>query len=108
MADIIFQIKNQIYETVVLSIAFFKKLNYITVGAVVLALAVFFFRRWEFRRIISFFVSMLVLIIIYVRLEALFLASFSPDASSLGVIILRIVSAFIAGAIFLYHAAVVQ
>lgn len=108
MPNIGFEIKNQIYETVILCIAFFKKLNYISIGAIVLALAVFFFHRWEFKRIISLFVSMFVLVIAYVRLEALFLATFSPDASSLGVIVLRIVSVFIAGVIFLYHAAVVQ
>jgi hypothetical protein len=108
MDDVIFQIKNQIYETITLCSAFFKKINWLTIIAVLVGLTFFFFRKWEFKRILSFFYSLFLLMIVYVRLEDLFMKSFALDAADLGVNILRVVSTFIIAAIFLYHNSIVQ
>jgi hypothetical protein len=108
MANVGFEIKNQIYETITLISAFLKKINWLTVLPIILVLGYFFFRKWEFKRLFAFFYSLFLLMIVYVRLEDLFLRSFAPDAAELGVNVLRLVTAFIVGAVFLYHNSVIQ
>jgi hypothetical protein len=108
MADIGFEIKNQIYETSTLVIEFLKKINPIAAIVVLIALYVLFFRRWEFTKIFSLFATWFLLLIVYVRLNSFFANALAPDAAEISLAILRIVTGFIVAAIFLYHAMVAQ
>lgn len=106
MNDILFAAKEQIYETAILFISFFKKTGWVPVLGCV-ALAATAMRRWETKTIASFLVVIFLALVAYVRLEAFFLSpTFSADGSDLAVSVLRIISVIIVTFIFFFHAAV--
>jgi Na+-transporting NADH:ubiquinone oxidoreductase subunit NqrB len=108
MDKIFFEIKNQLYETAQLVVEFCKTINPYVAGAVVLALYLLVFRRWMFRKILSFCLTIFLLFVLFVRIDNILLTNFGQDPSSFSVGVFRTVSIIIAGIILLYYAAVKQ
>ncbi len=102
-------IQEQIYSTIVLCVSFFKEINiWLTLGTLA-CLYIIFMRTWEFRKIGSFFTTWFLLLIAYVRLDALLVtAPFSPEGIEMAHMLLRVVSGILAVLIFIYHAAIAQ
>lgn len=109
MDSFFFAVKDQIYQTMTLTVEFYRKVP-ILPALVVLAVVFFvFFRRWETRKIISLFFTLFFLSLLFVRVENFFIhAPMSPEGSDMAVGITRIVTAIIAVIVFLYHASVSQ
>jgi hypothetical protein len=108
MDNIFFEIKNQLYETAVLVVAFCKTINPYVAGAVFLALYLLVFRKWLFRKILSFCLTIFLLFILFVRINNILVTTLAQDPSSFTVGIFHTVSLIIAGIILLYYAAVKQ
>ncbi|MDD5137985.1 MAG: hypothetical protein PHG72_04110 [Candidatus Omnitrophica bacterium] len=108
MNKILFDLKNQIYETAMLVVGFCKNINPYVAGAVFLTLYLVVLRKWMFSKILSFCVTIFLLFIFYIRIENVLLTTFSQDATSFTVGVFRTVSVIIAGIILLYYAAVKQ
>lgn len=106
MDKILFDLKNQIYETTVLVVAFCKNISPFMAGGTLLALYIVVFRKWMFNKILSFCLTMFLLFIFYIRIDNLLLTFFSQEASSFSVAIFRMFSVIVAGAILLYYATV--
>ena len=108
MDSFFFGIKNQIYETAVLVVAFFKQVNpLLGIGGLV-ALYIFIFRKWAFSKVVSFVLTVSVLLLVYIRLDHFLLATLSQEAANFTVGIFRTLSVIVAGAILLYYSAVKQ
>jgi|GEM_PF-2402415 len=107
--DIVAGIQEQAYKTIILCTEFFKSVNgWVALGTLA-CLYIIFMRTWEWRRIGSLFVTWLLLLITYVRLDAFFTSGiFSPEGADMGQMVLGIVSGIMAAVIFVYHAAIVQ
>jgi hypothetical protein len=104
-----FGIKDQIYQTIVLTIAFYQKIPVLPALVVLATVTFVFFRRWELRKVISLIVTLLVLSIIYARIENFFLhAAMSAEGADMAVSITRIITGIIAVLVFIYHASVSQ
>ncbi len=106
MDKIIFELKNQIYETAILCKNFFKGVNLWTLGFTLTLFFIFFFRRWEFKKTFSFFFTIFALFILLVRLEAFFISTLEAETSNFALSLTRTVAAIVAGAVFFYYAAV--
>ncbi|MFA5038773.1 MAG: hypothetical protein WC732_03745 [Candidatus Omnitrophota bacterium] len=106
MDNISFEIKNQLYLTVVQLVDFFKGANLLYAGIVVLALYVLFLRNWTFPRIFSFSLTFILLFVLFVRLDHLLLTKLSQDAAYYGVGVFRILSIVVAAAILLYYSVI--
>jgi hypothetical protein len=106
MNRIIFEIKDQLYETAVLVIEFFKGINPWAAGGVLLALTLVVFRKWMLGKILSFGMTMFLLLVLYVRINHFLITGLSQEASSLNVGVFHTIAVIIAGAIFLYYAAI--
>ncbi len=106
MTNIILEIKNQIYETLVLCQDYLKNLNWTTVLLVLALLFVFFLRRWELKKTFSFLLVILLLFILLVRMEAFLMFTFGADGSDVAVGIGRTIFLIIAAAVLIYHAAI--
>jgi len=107
--DILMGIQDQIYKTMVLCVEFVKGFNVWVVLGTLICLYVVFMRTWEWRKIGSLFVTWLVCLIIYVRLDAFFAAApFSPEGIDMAQMVLRIIGGIIATVVFIYHAAITQ
>ena len=108
-AAIIEGIQEQIYKTIVLCVDFFKGINVWATLGTLACLYIIFMRTWEWRKIGSLFLTWFLLMIAYVRLDALFTtAAFSPEGIDMAQMVLRILSGIIAATIFVYHAAIAQ
>ncbi|MDD5018855.1 MAG: hypothetical protein PHH75_01605 [Candidatus Omnitrophica bacterium] len=108
MNKIIFEIKNHVYETVILLIDFFKGINLFVTAGILLALYLVVFRKWLFGKILSFCITILLLLVFYVRINHFLLTELAQDATSFTVGVFRTLSVIVAGAILLYYAAVKQ
>ncbi len=108
-AAILGTFKEQVYKTLILCVNFFGTLNiWVTLGSLACLYAIFM-RSWEFRKIGSLFLTWLLLLIAYVRLDAFFVtAPFSPEGIEMAQMLLRVLSGILAAVIFVYHAAVAQ
>lgn len=105
MDDLLFGIKDQIYQTIVLFCAFFKKVEWAPTLGFIALLYLVGFRRWEFKKTLSFLAVSLLALIAYVRLEAFFASpALSAEGSQMAIAILRITSVVIMACIFLFHA----
>jgi MFS superfamily sulfate permease-like transporter len=102
----ILEIKNQIYETIVLCQEYLKNLNWSTVLLVLALLFVFFLRKWELKKILSFFLVILLFFILLVRIEAFLVFTFGAEGSNITVGIGRTIFLIIAAVVFIYHAAI--
>ncbi len=108
-AEILGGIQDQAYKTIVLCVEFFKALNIWAALGTLACLYIIFMRAWEWRKIGSLFLTWLLLLIAYVRLEAFFAtAGFSPEGIEMAQMLLRVISGIIAAIVFLYHAAIAQ
>ena len=106
MKNITLEIKDQIYETLVLCQEYLKILNWTTVLMAFVFLFVFFIRKWELKKTFSFFLVILVLFVLLVRIEAFLMSSFGAEGSSITVGIGRTIFLIIAAVVFIYHAAI--
>jgi len=106
MTKIILEIKNQVYETLVLCQDYLKNLNWSTILLVLALLFVFFLRKWELRKIFSFLLVILLLFILLVRIEAFLVFTFGAEGSNMIVGIGRTIFLIIAAVVLIYHAAI--
>ncbi len=106
MDDIIFEIKDQIYYTGSLAADFFKDVN---LSTALLGLGLFyiiFLRRWQLKKIASFFLIIFLLFILMIRIEAFLVTTFGAEGSSISIGIGRTIFLIIAVVVFIYNAAV--
>lgn len=106
ISKIIFEIKNWIYETVVLCTNYLKGFNLMTVFLVFLLLYILVIRKWELKKIIQFFISLILSFVLLVRFENFSFATFGEEGSSFAIGIARIVFIIIAALVFLYYATI--
>lgn len=106
MTNIILEIKDQIYETIVLCQDYLKNLNWTTVLMVLALLFVFFLRKWELKKTFSFILVILLLFILLVRIEAFLVFTFGAEGSNITVGIGRTIFLIIAAVVLIYHAAI--
>ncbi len=106
MDKIIFEIKDQIYKTAIMCKDYVKDINPLVLGLVLLIIFVLLLHRWEFKKTFTFFATIFALFIILVRLEAFFLSWLEPETASFILSLSRTVAIIVAGAVFLYFAAV--
>ncbi len=106
MDKIIFEIKDQIYKTAVMCKDYVKDINPLVLGLVLLIIFVLLLHRWEFRKTFAFAATIFILFIILVRSEAFFLSWLEPETGRFIASLTRTVSVIVAGAVFLYFAAV--
>lgn len=103
---ILFEIKDQIYLTIILARDFFKTVNISTILLSLGLVYIVILRRWPLRKILSFFLFLALLFIVLVRLEAFFLASFGAEGSKVSIGISRMVSLILAAVALIYNAAI--
>ncbi|QAT16891.1 hypothetical protein BU251_03660 [Candidatus Velamenicoccus archaeovorus] len=108
MDNIFFELKNQVYETAVLVVAFCKSVNLYIAGGVLLVFYLAVLRKWMPKKILSFCLTISLLFIFYLRIDNLLLTTFSQEASSFSIGVFRTVSIITAGVIFLYYATIRQ
>ena len=108
MDKFIFNIENQIYETLVLCKNFFKEINLITFFLGLVFLYILFIRKWAFKKILSCFLTLFFLLIFYVRLAAYLNAALDAETKTFVMPVLGTISVIIAAVVFIYHAAIKQ
>ena len=106
MEKIIFEIKSQIYDTIVLLKDYLKHIPLTSLIASIVLLYVIFLRKWTLNKILSFFFVIFLLLVLLVRLEAFLLAMLDHEGSQIGIGIIHILFFIAASVTFLYHAAV--
>ena len=103
MNDILFEIKNQIYETVILCQQFLKNVNLSTVLFSLGFLYIIFMRKWDFKKILSFFLVLLLLFVLLVRFEMFLTLTQDKETSSLPIAIGRTIFFIVVALVFIYH-----
>ena len=103
---IILEIKDQIYETIILCQEYLKNLNWSTVLLILALLFVFFLRKWELKKSFSFVLVILLLFILLVRIEAFLVFSLDIEGSNITVGIGRTIFLIIAAVVLIYHAVI--
>jgi len=106
MKNIVLEIKNQVYETLTLCQEYVKNLNWSTILLVLALLYVFFLRKWELKKILSFILVILLFFILLVRIEAFLTFTFGAEGSNITIGIGRTIFLIIAAVVFIYHAAI--
>ncbi len=106
MESLILEIKDQLYQTVVLCKDYLKNVNLATALLGLALFYVIFLRRWTFKKIISFFVTIFLLFILLVRIEAFLLTTFGAEGSNIGIGVGRTVFFILVAMVLIYHAAV--
>ena len=106
MDKIILEIKDQIYETIILCQEYLKNLNWSTVLLILALLFVFFLRKWELKKSFSFVLVILLLFILLVRIEAFLVFSLDIEGSNITVGIGRTIFLIIAAVVLIYHAVI--
>lgn len=104
MEKILFEIKNQIFETGILISDYLKGVNPSTI---LLGFALFyaiFMRRWEIKKTISFLVCIFLLFVLLVRIESFLGTTFGAEGSFFSIGVGRTVFLILAAAIFIYNA----
>lgn len=106
MEQIILEIKNQIYETIILCKNFF---NGFDMKILIVSIAGFYFifmRKWEIKKVFSCIFTMLLFFIILVRIEAYLQQTFGAEGSNIAIGIGRIIFLIIAAVVYIYRAAI--
>lgn len=104
MDKVLYDIKDQLYQTAILVVNFFSiPKNIIIFVVVVLILYMLFFRKWESSKVFSFCLTYLLLFVLYVRLDNILGRVLSTDGAYYGISVFHIVSAIIAAVILVYY-----
>lgn len=106
MEKIIFEIKNQIFETICLTQEYFKKLNLVPILLALVLFYIIFLRKWEFKKTISFLFIVFILFIVLVRTEDFLFSTFGAEGSFFSIDVARIVFLFISAIVFIYNATI--
>lgn len=102
----ILEIKNQIYETIILCKNFFSGFDIKILIASIAGFYFIFMRKWEIKKVFSFIFTLLLFFIILVRVEAYLQQTFGAEGSNIGIGIVRIIFMIIAAVVYIYHAAI--
>jgi hypothetical protein len=106
MEKILFEIKDQIYQTITLSCDFLKHLDTATLLLSIGLLYALFLRKWPLRKILSFVLIVLLLFILLVRTETLLTAVGGADNMQMTVGLARTVFIILVGLILIYNTAI--
>lgn len=101
---ILFEIKDQIYLTIILAKDFFKTVNISTVLMSLGLVYVVVLRKWPIPKLLSFFLFLGLLFVALIRVEALFLTTFGVEGSKVSIGISRFVFLIIAAVVLIYNA----
>lgn len=103
MDNLIFAIKNQVYETAILLAEFCKKINPLYALVVFLVMYLIFFRKWTLRSVLSFCLTMFLLFLIYVRIDSVLATKVSDETAYLGIGIFRVISGIVFITVVMYY-----
>ncbi len=107
MDGILIEINQQLCLTVTLIKNISKDINISTFFLSLALLYALFLHRWEFEKILSFFATIFLLFILFVRADFyLKMTLGTSDESALIFGLERVIFGIVAGVVFLYHAAI--
>lgn len=106
MGQILFEIKNQIYETISMSLAFLKHFNAPTLLLSIGLLYALFLRKWPLKKILSFMLIVLLLFILLVRTEALLPTVCGAENMQMTSGLARTIFMILIGIIIIYNTAI--
>ena len=106
MENIIFDLKNEIYRTMMMCQDYLKTVNWGTTLMILVILYILFLRKWTLKKNLSFMLIMALLFVLLVRSEAFLKATFGAEDSNLAIAVGKIIFLIIAAVVLIYNAAI--